>query len=190
MEEQIKIYRIKSRILSINIAKKNKKIYNKKKSVVIKMKKYIIKEFILIMIFVLMIGTQYASLAANTIDTDIRSNTFLDEFSPIKEDVESEEVNAVAGPLSNAVVAVINPILTVIQIIGGFATVISIAFFGFKNLLSAGGGLSKDLGLDEGGNAAEREKIFSSGRRVIIGMVLLFLSVTIVKAVFNVMTGL
>ena len=176
--------------MSINIAKKNKKIYNKKKSVVIKMKKYIIKEFILIMIFVLMIGTQYASLAANTIDTDIRSNTFLDEFSPLKEDPESEEVNAVAGPLSNAVVAIVNPILTFIQIIGGFATVISIAFFGFKNLLSAGGGLSKDLGIDEGGNAAEREKLFSSGRRVIIGMILLFLSVTIVKAVFNIMTVL
>lgn len=175
--------------MSINIAKKNKKIYNKKKSVVIKMKKYIIKEFILIMIFVLMIGTQYASLAANTIDTDIRSNTFLDEFSPIKEDSDSEEVNAVAVPLIDAVIAIVNPILAIVQVIGGFASVISIAFFGFKNILSAGGGLSRDLGIGgEGEQPKERMKLFASGRAVIIGSLLLLTSSTIVRIVFKIMT--
>lgn len=154
------------------------------------MKKYLIKVISLIILFILIIGTHYSSCEAyplehedeaETIDTDIMGDTFLNDFNP-----NGTEVNKVASPFISVILQIANPVLGIIQVIGGFLMVVSIAMFGFNLIVSSNGALARDLKI--GGNNPEKTKdLLDYGRSLLIGSVLLFTGATLVKLIFNVL---
>lgn len=148
------------------------------------MKKYLIKSLNLIILFILIMGTHYSSLAAgNAIDTDITSNTFLNDFNPNGN--VTGPVNAISSPIANSIVAIVNPIVGIIQVIGGILTVISIAMFGFGMILSSNGKLANELGFHAHSPKGKRA-LLDFGRTLLIGSVILFSSFTLVKFVLNI----
>lgn len=148
------------------------------------MKRYIIKLFILVILFILIIGTPN-SIYAKKINTDITSDSFKEQFDPLDEN-PSTTTETIAKPLMNSIVEIVNSILGVIQVIGGILSIVSIAVLGFSKILSSDEGLSKDLGINAP-NA--RKKLLDQGRLLIIGSILLFFSATFVRIVFKVISG-
>lgn len=147
------------------------------------MKKYLISMFILIILFILVIGLPHYTLAAAT---DIYSNEFLDEFDPTK-----QQIGTLEEPVVNAIVNIVNPILGFLQIIGGIGAVISIAFYGFKHILGADPGMARDLGMpiNDKGSPNIRIELYNWARVMLIGSLILFFSSTLVRIVYSLLTS-
>ncbi len=79
-----------------------------------------------------------------TIDTDITGNTFIEDLKPDNLNGTPEKLST---PFVNLIHNVVNPVLGVVQVIGGILTVVSIALFGLGMLLSGNEHLAGDLGL-------------------------------------------
>lgn len=102
----------------------------------------------------LVFSSHYSSFAASknttkksndkTIDTDITGNTFIEDLKPDNLNGTPEKLST---PFVNLIHNVVNPILGVVQVIGGILTVVSIALFGLGMLLSGNEHLAGDLGL-------------------------------------------
>ena len=119
--------------------------------------------------------------------TDITGDNFIEDLKP---DNLSGAAENLSSPFVKLIHDVVNPILGVVQVIGGILTVISVAMFGLGMLLSGNDHLAGDLGLrmmggpgGKGGPEAKLE-LLNFGRTLLIGAVLLFCSATIVKFVF------
>lgn len=142
------------------------------------MKKYLINTIILIILFILVIGLPNQALAA---ETAIFGDDFFNEYDPTKSSAGIE------GPIMEAIVQIVNRILGALQIIGGLAAVISIAFYGFRHILNADPGLGRDLGLsnNEMNSSNIRIELNNWARVMIIGSLILFFGSTIVKIVFK-----
>lgn len=102
----------------------------------------------------LVFSSHYSSFAASknttkkandkTIDTDITGNTFIEDLKPDNLKGTPEKLST---PFVNLIQNVVNPVLGVVQVIGGILTVVSIALFGLGMLLSGNEHLAGDLGL-------------------------------------------
>lgn len=152
------------------------------------MKKYIINAILITILFILVIGIPHITLADDSkVNTKIYEDGFINDFDPNKEVGENQAVGAVEKPIINAIVNVINPILGTIQVIGGLVAVLSIAFYGFKHILGADPGMSRDLGMptNDRGSPNMRIELHNWARVMIIGSILLFFSSTLMKIVFN-----
>ena len=137
------------------------------------------------------------SLAANSIDTDILSNNFTDQFDPKQSGGET-----LSRPFTALIVLIVNRILGILQVIGAIILVISLALYGFKGILGAGDGIAKELGLfigkstNEYGNEVsgvqtiDKKSLSNTFRKMTLGSVILFGSATIVKIVFQMVSGL
>ncbi len=141
-------------------------------------------------------ATQQIKIAKgnDVIDTKITSNSFIRDLSPDGLNGTAEQIST---PFVSFIHQIVNPILGVVQIIGGVLTVISIAIFGFNMLLGGNSELANDIALGHGigmhgekggpkeGPGAKKEML-DFGRSLLIGAVLLFCSATIVKFVFSI----
>lgn len=139
-------------------------------------------------------ATQQIKIAKDNdvIDTKITSDSFIRDLSPDGLNGTAEQIST---PFVNFIHQIVNPILGVVQIIGGILTVVSIAIFGFNMLLGGNSELANDLALGHGmlggkdgpkeGPGAKKEML-DFGRSLLIGAVLLFCSATIVKFVFSI----
>ena len=137
------------------------------------------------------------SLAANSIDTDILSINFTDQFDPKQSGGEK-----LSRPFTALIVLIVNRILGILQVIGAIILVISLALYGFKGILGSGDGIAKELGLfigkstNEYGNevsgvqSIDKKSLSNTIRKMSIGSVILFGSATIVKIVFKMISGL
>lgn len=163
-----------------------------------KMKKYLIKISIWIILFILIIGTPYSNAKkedTTSIHLDITSNEFVDEFNPNKDKNTDKQVDAIATPISESIIKIANIVLGVVQLLGGILAVISIAIYGFGMVISTHGPLAHDLGFGGGPGIFggfmktpdAKMSLLNFGRSLLIGSVLLFCSVTLVKFVLNVM---
>lgn len=150
------------------------------------MKKCIFR--ILIITFLIICGTHYSSYvkAENnveedesiTINTDILSEDFVNDFSP------KGKVSKTTGVFLDTIIELTNRVLRFLQIIGGLATVLSVAFFGFNTLLSAEPDLTDDF--RNAHNPQRNVDILRTARSVMIGAIILFSGSTIVRLVFNI----
>ena len=114
------------------------------------------------------------------IDTSITSDTFVNNMNPNK---TGGKANKIIQPVTKLMKTVINNILQILQIIGGFLMVVSFAIMGFGLIASGNGPLSRDLGIKNTPNT--RETLMNYGRNILIGSVLLFASSTIVLFVYK-----
>ena len=149
-----------------------------------KMKKMIIS-LIVIMTF-LLTSTQLESLADVTLNTDITSDNVIDQFNPSG---ELNDTQSWADPITNFIAGnIANRILSIIQVIGGILTIISLALYGLFSIIKIDPKLAEDL---FGGRLIGRESpqfkidLQDFLRRVIIGSILLFAGGTVVKAVME-----
>ena len=157
-------------------------------------KNNLIKIFIIFFIAVICLSIYNECRA---IDTDIMSNTFTDQFNPN---------NSTGDPISRKftalIVIIVARILTILQVLGGILLVMSIAVAGINGIFGSGGDVAEDLGLSVGtsrnqfGLKLPGVKTLNKGalsmiiRRVSIGSIILFGSATIVKIVFEMISGL
>ena len=137
------------------------------------------------------------SLAANSIDTDILSNNFTDQFDPKQSGGET-----LSRPFTALIVLIVNRILGILQVIGAIILVISLALYGFKGILGSGDGIAKELGLfigkstNEYGNevsgvqSIDKKSLSNTFRKITLCLFILFGSDTIVKIVFQMVSGL
>ena len=190
----------------INVAKKKKKIYNNIELWVIKMKKCIRLLLILSLISMFTINIPYYSYGTNdketqkqeqreeqknnkksttkTIDTDITSDNFLNEFDPNKK--ASGAVNNLSSSFIDLIVTVVNKILGIIQQLGGLLSIVSVAIFGFALVISGNEKLAGDLNLNIAGKPRGKKELMDFSRSMLIGSVLLFSSATLVRFVFKI----
>lgn len=149
-----------------------------------KMKKMIIS-LIVIMTFLLM-STQIESFADVTLNTDITSNSIIDQFNPSG---NSNDTQSWANPITNFIAGnIANRVLSIIQVIGGVLTIISVALYGLFSIIKVDPRLANDLfGGRLIGSESPQFKIDLQDflRRVIIGSMLLFAGGTIVKAIMK-----
>ena len=148
---------------------------------VIKMKKYVIKTLFFIIVFILIMGTPYSN--ADTLHLDITSDEFVEQFDPNKE--MSNEVDAIATPISTSIINIVEIILGIIQLIGGILAVIAITMFGFNLVLATHKPLAMDLGF--GKTPDDRKAMVDFARSLLIGAVLLFSSGTFVKIMLGIL---
>lgn len=158
------------------------------------MKKNLLKIGILTILVILIISSHDSILAkGDEIDTGITSDSnFANEFNPQKIDIDGKSaVGKMSKPFTNAITGIVNPILGVIQTIGGLLMIVSIAVFGFYMVVMSHGPLAQDLGIGgPRGNGPEAKiNLLNFGRSLLIGSVLLFTSATLVRFVFNLFTG-
>ena len=128
------------------------------------------------------------SIYASNISTDITSNDFVEQFDPNQPN-QSKTVTAIQNPIISTIIQIANPILSIIQIIGALLSVVSVAFFGFSLIVSVNPELMSDIGVDFGmGDKSPdaKKKMLNFGRHMLIGSVLLFSSVSVVKIVFKI----
>ena len=95
----------------------------------------------------LVFSSHYSCFAKSTeenIDTDITGNTFIEDLKPDNLNGAAEKLST---PFVDLIHNVVNPVLGVVQVIGGILTVVSIALFGLGMLLSGNEHLAGDLGL-------------------------------------------
>ena len=151
------------------------------------MKKYVII-VLSIMLFILVIGTHY-SYCAGTINTNILDEGFLEEYDPNKDDGDGDG-DDIADKVTDKIVEIVNKVLGILQVIGALLMVVSLGLAGFNLLLSTNDGVNRDLGIDKfvgpGGGPETKFKLLGLGRGYLIGTVLLFAGVTIVRFVFNI----
>ena len=165
-----------------------------------KCKKIISLIFIIFIIFIIS-STHYSCFATqqikiakgnDVIDTKITSNSFIRDLSPDGLNGTAEQIST---PFVSFIHQIVNPILGVVQIIGGVLTVISIAIFGFNMLLGGNSELANDIALGLGMHGEKegqkegpdaKKEMLDFGRSLLIGAVLLFCSATIVKFVFSI----
>ena len=131
----------------------------------------------LILLFSLILGLHYSTFA---IDTDITSDAFIRSMNP---NSPGSRGNTMFAPFISLIKTVVNNLMKIIQVIGGFLMVVSFAIMGFGLIASGNGPLSKDLGIMNTPNA--RETLMKYGRNLLIGSVLLFSSSTIVLFVYR-----
>ena len=106
-----------------------------------KMKKMIIS-LIVIMTF-LLTSTQLESLADVTLNTDITSDNVIDQFNPSG---ELNDTQSWADPITNFIAGnIANRILSIIQVIGGILTIISLALYGLFSIIKIDPKLAEDL---------------------------------------------
>lgn len=124
--------------------------------------------------------TTSVSNSAEELNTSITSEEFTKSMNPDNAGKTSEKW--AATPVKG-IKFLVNKILGIIQVIGGFLTVISFAIFGFGLVASGNSALARDLGINATPDA--RANIMNFGRMLLIGSVLLFASSTIVQFVFK-----
>lgn len=127
---------------------------------------------------------------AQKLETDITSDKFLNDFDPEKM-TTGDNSYKLSTPFVNTITNIVNPVLGIVQAIGGILTIISIAIFGFGMILSGNEGLAKDLGMNFGGVSGPeaKRKLLDFGRSLMIGSILMFSSATLVQFVFRVLKG-
>lgn len=145
------------------------------------MKRYVIKMLTTILLLIILINAPHSNLAASTLNTNITGESFYKTFNPNKKQSATEKMWS--EPFINLITTIVNPILGIIQIIGGIIMVLSIAFYGFQNILSADIGLSSDFGMNV--RPRNRARYLATIRLLMIGSIILFMSTTIVKIVFK-----
>lgn len=140
------------------------------------MKKYLPKILIVIVLFVLIMPHQALAVKKERLQTDITGDSFQNMYDP-----EKLKEGTITRPVTKAIIAVVNPVLGVIQVIGGLVMVASIGMFGFKMLLSVGKG---EQGPDT------KIRLLDYGGALLKGSTLMFFSVTFVKFIFRALTGM
>ena len=166
-----------------------------------------IKIVSLIILFILITSARYSIFANNsiqiakggllenggeagdkkvTIDTDITSDKFLDEYNPNNRSKETGAVGKLSSPIIKFIVTIVNKLVGVIQLIGGLLSIVSVAIFGFALVVSGNGDLAADLNLNIAGKPRGKKELLDFGRSMLIGSVLLFSSATLVRFVFNI----
>ena len=145
------------------------------------MKKYLVKIFLLIILFLLIIYIPYSNAA--DINLNITSDEFIEEFNPNSE--MSDEVNVIAKPIATSMMEIVRIALGVIQVIGGILAVISITIFGLNMILATHKPLANDLGF--GRTPDDLKALVDFGRTTLIGATLLLAGGTIVKLILNVL---
>lgn len=83
---------------------------------------------------------------------------------------------------SNTIQALVNPILGLLQVLGGILLVVSIAIFGLLTVAGVDGGTI----IESLGGPKAKIQVREAARLVIIGSALLFSGSTIVKIVMNI----
>ena len=138
--------------------------------------------FLFNLIFCTHYSVQAASTNQNTLDTSITTNSFIDGMNPDKVNEKSQ-----SGKISSSFIAIIkgivNPVLGIIQVIGGFLMVVSFAIFGFGLVASGNNEWSKSLGLHVTPN--QKGNLLGFGRNLLIGSSLLFAGSAFVTFVFK-----
>ena len=139
-----------------------------------------------IFLFSLILSTHYSVFAAgsnkNTLDTKITTNSFIDGMNPDKIGEKSTS-GQLASSFIIVIQGIVNPVLGILQVIGGFLMVVSFAIFGFGLIASGNNGWSESLGLHKTPN--QKENLLKFGRNLLIGSSLLFAGSTVVVFVFK-----
>ena len=149
--------------------------------------------FIIILLIIeltLIMGTYNSCFAANK-KMDITSDNFKNEWNPNKPstpDIWGRTVDKGTKPLTDLIVFITNRALGIIQIAAGFLMVLCIAITGFNIILTSDNHVAFDVGLNPGRVGTQR-RLIDFNRRLLIGTVLVFASVTIVRIVFNLLTS-
>ncbi len=127
---------------------------------------------------------------AQKIETDITSDKFIDDFDPEKM-TTGDASYKLSTPFISTITNIVNPVLGIVQVIGGILMIVSIAIFGFGMILSGNEGLARDLAMNFGGVSGPeaKRKLLDFGRSLLVGSVLLFGSATLVQFVFKVFKG-
>ena len=143
----------------------------------------------LVLLFNVIFSTYYSTLAKGggveredlrDLDTSITSDGFISQMNPNNSDKSTDKI---VNPVVKLVKTVINNLLQIIQIIGGFLIAVSFAIFGFGMLASGNSALAQDLGIMN--KPASKENLLKFGRGLLIGSTLLFASSTIVLFVYK-----
>ena len=139
-----------------------------------------------IFLFSLILSTHYSVFAAgsnkNTLDTKITTNSFIDGMNPDKIGEKSTS-GQLASSFIIVIQGIVNPVLGILQVIGGFLMVVSFAIFGFGLIASGNDGWSVSLGLHTTPN--QNKNLLKFGRNLLIGSSLLFAGSTVVVFVFK-----
>ncbi len=150
------------------------------------MKKVMCVLIIIILFLMTSIHVVYAD--DGNVSTKIMDNGFIEEFKPGNGGNDS-----IANTVLDQIIPIINKILGIVQVIGVILMVISIAFFGFKIIMSNNSELLGPLGLNGGLSRGDKTPGDNAQIRhwmwlVLIGSVLLFMSSTIVRIVFKLLS--
>lgn len=124
------------------------------------------------------------------LNLDITDDEFLDQYQ-----VNNDDGITFSQPFTNIIVKVVNNLLAILQILGAIVLVLSLALAGFNGILGSNENFADDLGLSLGDKAdgvqqLTKENLSIIIRRVIIGSFILFMSASIVKIVFKLITGI
>ncbi len=152
------------------------------------MKKYIFGSIVLILLYILLVGSHYSTYASSgekeSIDLTINSDEFFETYNPQKE--LSNEANQITEPFINIILEIVNKALAFLQVFGGLLTIISVAIYGFRLFLNANPKLADDLGFNTNLRGDQIKNLQDFGRSLLIGSILLFASTTLVRFVFSV----
>lgn len=139
-----------------------------------------------IFLFSLILSTHYSVFAAGnnqkTLDTSITTDNFTAGMDPDKVGEKSTS-GQLASSFIIVIQGIVNSVLGILQVIGGFLMVVSFAIFGFGLIASGNNGWTESLGLHKTPN--QRENLLKFGRNLLIGSSLLFAGSTVVVFVFK-----
>ncbi len=145
------------------------------------MKKYVIMVCIIIFVSINFLCVNSVHALPSITDDD-----FTSEFNP-NNISSNDEANTIADPIVNSIISIVNPILSILQVLGVLLMAVSIGIFGYQRILSVGGGFTKDLGLTKAADQSPdvRIQMMNLGRGLLIGSIILFSSTTITKLVLG-----
>ena len=134
---------------------------------------------------------------AKSINVDITSPDFINEFNP-----KQEGGDVISEPFITTITDVVNRILGLLQVFGAVILVLSIAAAGLNGIIATNEGLAEDLDIAVGTSETEyrtmtgvaqplnKKAVQKIIRRTIIGGILLLMSSSIVRFVFNLVSGI
>ena len=138
--------------------------------------------FLIINILIILVFSTFFTTSVNAANTKITSEKFANEFNPTKEDG-----GEISGVFTNNILKITNIVLGILQTIGVIIGVLSIAIFGYNRILSANENIGNTIGMTTASNSANtRVAMMNLARNMLIGSVLLFSSITLVRIVFNI----
>ncbi len=172
-------------------------------------KKLLLKVFIIFFITISAISISNISKATSgaastsepegeTLNLNILDDKFPDQFNP-----NGDGGEAISSPVIRVILPIVNTILGILQVFGAIIMVMCLAIAGFNGIISADEGLAEDLDLSIGNTVNEYGnelrgvvKPLNKGaltkiiRRAILGSFFLFMSATIVKIAFKIISGM
>ena len=116
------------------------------------------------------------------LDTSITGSGFTSAMDPSRGGGAS---GTIEKPLIDTIIAVINPLLRVAQIIGGLLMIVSIAMYGINMLLATETFFGDIIKVRP--NAQNMVELKKIGKFLLIGSILLFSSTSIVRIVFRIL---